>query len=103
MYSIFDFKLKQVETEQVTKKFNAKIVRYINYFFDCVDEEIADFEVDSFDEAIDACKVVGTFGGLLNECIEFTKIDRESMTAEFKVNGRKRYSGDTFYLSLTEN
>jgi hypothetical protein len=65
------------------------------------EEEFHKAKVSSFDEAIEMCKAVGSLGGLLEQCVEFINIDEDNMTAEFKVNGRMRYEGDTFTLSVT--
>lgn len=51
---------------------------------------------------LEMCKAVGSLGGLIEQCVEFINIDRENMTAEFIVNGRMRFKGDTFYLSVTK-
>ena len=65
------------------------------------EEEFHKAKVSSFDEAIEMCKAVGSFHGMIEQCVEFIEIDTTNMTAEFKVNGRMRYEGDTFTLSVT--
>lgn len=80
----------------------AKINRSVNTFFGNYEEEFDNAEVSSFDEALEMCKAVGSLGGLIEQCVEFINIDRENMTAEFIVNNRMRFKGDTFYLSVTK-
>ncbi len=80
----------------------AKINRSVNTFFGGYEEEFDNADVSSFDEALEMCKAVGSLAGLIEQCVEFINIDRENMTAEFIVNGRMRYKGDTFYLSVTK-
>ena len=81
---------------------NAKINRWVNTFFGRHEEEFDNADVSSFDEALEMCKAVGSLGGLIEQCVEFINIDRENMTAEFIVNCRMRFKGDTFYLSVTK-
>jgi hypothetical protein len=82
---------------------NAKINRSVYTCFGGHEEEFDNAEVSSFDEALEMCKSVGSLGGIIPQCVEFINIDKDNMTAEFKVNGRMRYEGDTFTLSVTTN
>ena len=79
----------------------AKINRHVSYLFHSEEEEFDKAEVSSFDEALEMCKAVGSLGGMIEQCVEFIEIDTTNMTAEFRVNGRMRYEGDTFTLSVT--
>ena len=79
----------------------AKITRNVSNCFGSHEEEFDKVEVSSFDEALEMCKAVGSFHGMIEQCVEFIEIDTTNMTAEFKVNGRMRYEGDTFTLSVT--
>jgi hypothetical protein len=82
----------------------ATITRNVSHLFNANEEneeELYKGEVSSFDKALELCKAIGSFGGLLEQCVEFIKIDKDNMTAKFKVNGRMRYEGDTFTLSVT--
>jgi len=81
----------------------ATITHHVSHLFNTNEEEFDVAEVSSFDEALEMCKAVGSIGGLLEQCVEFIEIDTTNMTAEFKVNGRMRYEGDTFSLSVTTN
>jgi hypothetical protein len=79
----------------------AKITRNVSNCFGSHEEEFDKAEVKSFYEALEMCKAVGSFHGMIEQCVEFIEIDTTNMTAEFKVNGRMRYEGDTFTLSVT--
>jgi hypothetical protein len=79
----------------------ATITRNISNCFSPEEEQLYKGEVISFDKALELCKAIGSFGGLLEQCVEFIEIDTTNMTAEFKVNGRMRYKGDTFTLLVT--
>lgn len=82
-------------------RFKAKIVRWVSAWIYSHEEDFDEAEVSSFDEALEMCKAVGSLGGFIEQCVEFTNIDRDNMTAHFKVNGRMRYDGDSFTLSVT--
>jgi hypothetical protein len=79
----------------------AKITRNVSNCWAGYEEEFDKAEVSSFDEAIEMCKAVGSLAGIIPQCVEFINIDKDNMTADFKVNGRMRYEGDTFTLSVT--
>jgi hypothetical protein len=79
----------------------ATITRNVSTCFGGHEEEFDKAEVSSFDKAIKMCKAVGSLAGIIPQCVEFINIDKDNMTAEFKVNGRMRYEGDTFTLSVT--
>lgn len=81
--------------------FKAKITRWVSAWIYSHEEYFDEAEVSSFEEALEMCKAVGSLGGLIEQSVEFTIIDKENMTAEFKVNGRMRYEGDSFSLSVT--
>jgi hypothetical protein len=81
----------------------ATITRNISNCFSQEEEQLYKGEVISFDKALELCKEIGSFGGLIEQCVEFIEIDTTNMTAEFKVNGRIRYEGDTFTLLVTTN
>jgi len=80
--------------------FKAKITRWVSAWIYSHEEDFDEAEVSSFDEALEMCKAVGSLGGLIGQGVEFTNIDKENMTAEFKVNGRMSYAGDSFSLSV---
>jgi hypothetical protein len=79
----------------------ATITRNVSNCFNPHEEEFDKAEVKSFYEALEMCKAIGSLGGIIEQCVEFIEIDTTNMTAEFKVNGRMRYKGDTFTLSVT--
>ena len=81
--------------------FKAKITRWVSVWIYSHEEDFNEAEVSSFDEALEMCKAVGSLGGLIGQGVEFTNINKENMTAEFKVNGRMRYEGDSFSLYVT--
>lgn len=82
-------------------RYKAKITRRVSAWIYLYEEDFDEAEVGSFDEALEMCKAVGSLGEMIEHGAEFINIDRENMSAEFKVNGRMRYDGDTFSLSVT--
>ena len=96
-------KIKSASTtnNMAQQTFVAKITRNVSNCFSSYDEEFDSAEVSSFDEALKMCAAIGSMGGIIEQCVEFVNIDKDNMTAEFKVNGRMRYEGDTFTLSVT--